>query len=203
MGINSRLYNILMYLIIGLGNPGEEYKKTRHNVGFQCLDILREKLDFSPWKLEQKFSALLTGGLWKSRKIMLAKPQNFMNASGKVVQKIYSFYKKTPHDLWIIYDDIDLPFGKIRIRRSGSAGSHNGMKSVISCLGFQNFPRLRIGIESRGVSASKNQDINSFVLHPFLKKEEPLIKNSLENAANALLVSLEFGIAKAMDTYNI
>lgn len=176
-----------MKLIVGLGNPGKEYEDTRHNVGFMCVDFLQKKFSFPEFELQKKFSALVAEFNLSGEKILLAKPQTFMNNSGEAVQKLVNFYHVAPEDIWIVYDDIDLPLGTIRMRGEGSAGTHNGMKSVIASLGFQNFPRLRIGIESRGVEAPKEQDITSFVLHPFLKKELPIVKKSLEEGANALL----------------
>ncbi|MBI2638404.1 aminoacyl-tRNA hydrolase [Candidatus Peregrinibacteria bacterium] len=207
-----------MKLIIGLGNPGKEYEKTRHNAGFMCVDELREKLDAPPFKINKKFNAEITEGHFADTKYLLAKPQTFMNNSGKAVQTIFNFYKdhflstccgcpdcerENLQNFWVIYDDIDLPLGKIRIRKEGSGGSHNGMQSVIRSLGFKDFPRMRIGIESRGASAPKNQDISSFVLEPFQKEELPLIKESLKNASEAFLTAFKKGIAKAMDIYNI
>ena len=188
-----------MKLIIGLGNPGPEYKNTRHNIGFQCLDMLSEKLEAKPFKFEKKFNAQVTEGNFSSaspgnanqEKLLLAKPQTFMNVSGESVQALTQFYKIAPRDLWIIYDDIDLPLGKIRVRNEGSAGTHNGMKSVIEKLGFQNFPRIRVGIESRGEHAPENQEISSFVLHAFNKEELKLAEKALEKAVNLLLDSLE------------
>lgn len=178
---------LFMKLIVGLGNPGAEYEKTRHNVGFMCVDFLQEKLGFPEFELQKKFSALVVESNVNGEKILLAKPQTFMNSSGEAVQKLVNFYHVAPEDIWIVYDDVDLPLGTIRVRGEGSAGTHNGMKSVIASLGFQNFPRLRIGIESRGVEAPKQQDITSFVLHPFLKKELPIVKKSLEEGINAIM----------------
>lgn len=176
-----------MKLIVGLGNPGKEYEHTRHNVGFICADLLQKKLGFPEFALQKKFDALISEGNYRAEKIIIAKPQTFMNASGNSVQKLLHFYRVKPADLFLIYDDVDLPFGKTRIRPQGSAGTHNGMKSVIEALGFQNFPRLRIGIESRGESAPKKQDITSFVLHPFLKEEKQAISKILEQAIEELL----------------
>lgn len=199
-----------MKVIIGLGNPGKEYEATRHNVGFQCVDRVREKLGFPEFKLQKKFYAETTEGIFSDEKFLLAKPQTFMNASGKSVAALVHFYHIAPKDLWLIYDDVDLPLGKIRMRPNGSAGSHNGMKSVIKILGFQNFPRIRIGIESRDAggstaspdAAAKQQDISSFVLNAFSKKEKMQAAKTVENAANALLYTLQNGLEKAMEKYN-
>lgn len=191
-----------MKVIIGLGNPGKEYEHTRHNVGFQCVDVLREKFNLPEFKLQKKFHAEITEGIFSEEKILLIKPQTFMNASGKAVAALVHFYQIAPKDLWVIYDDVDLPLGKIRVRRDGSAGSHNGMKSVIASLGFQNFPRIRIGVESRGASAPQQQDIVSFVLNPFIKKEKPKAEKAVLLAAEALEYAFEKGIEKAMEKYN-
>jgi PTH1 family peptidyl-tRNA hydrolase len=217
-----------MKLVVGLGNPGKEYEHTRHNVGFQCVDVLRAAFGFPEFKLQKKFHAETTEGNFSLEKFLLVKPQTFMNASGKAVSALVHFYRIALQDLWLIYDDVDLPLGKIRVRREGSAGSHNGMKSVIASLGFQNFPRVRIGIESRGASAQreragerasgsasaseaeliqhttapKKQDISSFVLSPFTKKEKPKAEKAVEAAAQALKKALEDGMEQAMEKYN-
>lgn len=198
-----------MKIIVGLGNPGKEYEYTRHNVGFQCVDILQKKFGFPEFKLQKKFYAEMTEGNFsdalpagRQEKFLLAKPQTFMNASGKAVTALVRFYHIESKDLWAIYDDVDLPLGKIRVRRDGSAGSHNGMKSVIASLGFQNFPRIRIGVESRGADAPKQQDISSFVLNPFTKKEKTKAEKAVALAAEALEYALTQGIEKAMEKYN-
>jgi PTH1 family peptidyl-tRNA hydrolase len=191
-----------MKLIIGLGNPGKEYENTRHNVGFKCVDLLCEKLSAPPFALQKKFDALVTEVDYKGEKILLAKPQTFMNASGDSVQKLFNFYHCEHGDLWIIYDDIDLELGKIRVRPNGSPGSHNGMKSTVSSLGFNGFPRIRIGIESRGVLAPKEQEISSFVLHAFSKEEDVLARNAIKNASEALLTGLTEGVKTAQEKYN-
>lgn len=175
-----------MKLIIGLGNPGKQYEKTRHNVGFMCTALLREKLDFPEFKAEKRFAAIVSEGMHGSEKIVIAQPQTFMNNSGECVAKLFNFYHLDPNNLFLVYDDIDLPLGKIRMRGIGSAGTHNGMKSVIGALGFQNFPRLRIGIESR----ERPQDITDFVLHPFLQREMPLLKKALDCAVATIYDTL-------------
>lgn len=191
-----------MKLIVGLGNPGKEYEHTRHNVGFQYANILRAEFGFPEFKLQKKFYAEMTEGNFSGEKFLLAKPQTFMNASGKAVAALVRFYHIESKDLWIIYDDVDLPLGKIRIRRDGSAGSHNGMKSVIASLGFQNFPRIRIGVESREASAPRQQDISSFVLNPFTKKEKSKATKAIALATEALEYALQHGIEKTMEKYN-
>lgn len=180
-----------MKLIIGLGNPGKEYEKTRHNTGFMCVETLREKLNFPKFLSQKKFSALVTEGIYEGEKLILAKPETFMNLSGQAVSALVNFYKCNPQDLYVIFDDIDLKLGEIRVRKDGSAGTHNGMKSVIESLGFMNFPRLRIGIESRGVSSAKEQDISSFVLNGFSAEELELVKKAINNAIESLLLAMK------------
>jgi len=191
-----------MKLIIGLGNPGKEYEHTRHNVGFQCVDRIRAAFGFPQFQLQKKFHSLVSEGNWHGEKILLVKPETFMNVSGKAVSALAHFYQIAPKDLWVIYDDVDLPLGNIRVRPNGSAGSHNGMKSIIASLGFQNFPRIRIGVESRGISAPTQQDIASFVLTPFIKKEKPKAEKAIGAAAEAFERALKHGIEKAMEKYN-
>lgn len=191
-----------MKLIVGLGNPGVEYKGTRHNVGFMCVEYLRTKLALDGFEEQKKFEALVAEGNHEDEKIIIAKPQTFMNLSGKSVSALFNFYKCEPADLWIVFDDIDLELGRIRIRSGGTGGTHNGMKSIIESLGFHNFPRIRIGIESRGSSAPAKQDISSFVLHPFTKEELPVAEKSVKIASDALLTGLKEGISAAMDRYN-
>lgn len=191
-----------MKLIVGLGNPGKEYAQTRHNAGFMCVDVFCAAHEFSPWKLDKKFNALVSEGTLNGEKVILAKPQTFMNVSGEAVQKIVNFYNVPLADLWLVYDDIDLPLGTLRIRADGAPGTHNGMKSVTALLGSQKFPRVRIGIESRGETAAKEQDISSFVLHSFGKDELPVIEKATKEAANALESGLSKGVASAQEQYN-
>lgn len=191
-----------MKLIIGLGNPGEKYANTRHNVGFQCIDIFRNKLNLAPFTLKSRLKSEISDGIFNNEKIVLAKPQTFMNLSGEAVLKIRDFYKCEGKDMLIVYDDVDLPLGHIRIRQRGSAGSHNGMKSIIGNLGSDNFARLRIGIESRGLSSPLEQDIASFVLHNFTGKEKPILKKTLEKASLAVLSFIESGLPKTMEQFN-
>lgn len=191
-----------MKLIIGLGNPGKEYKDTRHNAGFACVELFAERLGFEPRKLQKKFFSEVAEGLHNGEKIIIAEPQTFMNESGKAVAALLNFYHCLPQDLWVVYDDVDLQLGEIRLRPEGSPGTHNGMKSIVATLGLQNFPRLRIGIESRGASAPKSQDISSFVLHPFTNTEMPVFKEAVGKGADALVLALEKGLPEAMQAFN-
>lgn len=191
-----------MKIIVGLGNPGKKYEKTRHNVGFMCVDAFRETFGFNEWKPNKKFNALVSESEFNNEKMLLVKPETFMNASGEAVQKIVNFYDIPLADLWVVYDDIDLPLGKIRIREDGAPGSHNGMKSVTSLLGSQNFPRLRIGIESRGLTSSSEEDISSFVLHAFGPEEWLVCEKTIKDSIKALELGLLEGVTKAQEQYN-
>lgn len=175
-----------MKVIAGLGNVGDKYTNTRHNVGFTALDLFAEQLEKSgtpvTWKNESKFDAIIAKIKFNGQELLLVKPTTFMNLSGLALQKILAFHKIAPENLAVIYDDIDLPLGKIRIRTEGSAGTHNGMKSIIQELGTDAFTRIRIGIESRGDLAPKEQDLSSFVLSRFTEAEQPLLKAALDEA---------------------
>ena len=177
-----------MKLICGLGNPGEKYARTRHNVGFRALDLLAEKMDFPPFEERGKY-LLSEKGQGKNR-IFLMKPLTFMNLSGEAVSEFLNFYKMSSSELTVVYDDVDLPLGKLRYRESGSAGTHNGMKSIVEHLATLDFPRLRIGIESRGTTAPEQMALDVFVLAPFLPEEEQLLKPVLEEAVEQLEKSL-------------
>src|SRR3989338_922255 len=168
--------------IIGLGNVGKEYGGTRHNAGFILVDQLQQSWKFPEWKEEKKLKALISSGTYQEQKIILVKPTTFMNLSGEAVSLVTNFYKIAPENTWVTYDDMDLPLGKIRIRTDGSAGTHNGMKSILQHLPTINFPRIRIGIESRGVEHGmpEQMDTSDFVLSKFTAKERPFIKSAIQ-----------------------
>lgn len=191
--------------IIGLGNIGQEYENSRHNAGFLAVDSLQQAWNFPAWKEEKKFKALMSEGKYKDFQIMLIKPTTYMNLSGEAVSAVTSFYKITPENTWILYDDLDLPLGKIRLRTDGSAGTHNGMKSVLQHLPITTFPRIRIGIESRGIqpfNLPEQMDTSDFVLVKFTAKEQPEIQKSLERAIQAIELTLKSNLAAAMNKYN-
>mgnify|MGYP001560554918 CR=1 FL=1 len=188
-------------LIVGLGNPGEKYQKTRHNAGFTILDLLCKQLDFEPFHEEKKFKAELSIGEFEDEKVILAKPLTFMNLSGAAVQKILHYYKIPVSDCMIVYDDLDIDFGQIRIRKKGGPGTHNGMKSVVSAIG-ENFPRLRFGVENRQFAQKKRQNAESFVIAPFAKTEQAALKKALKHAADAIYMYLKNGTDDAMNRYN-
>lgn len=179
-----------MKIIIGLGNIGKKYLKTRHNCGFLVLDELVKQLEEEgisiEWKEETKFDAFIAKIIYHGKNILLAKPTTFMNNSGKAAQKIINFFKEPLNNLLLIYDDIDLPLGEIRIREKGSAGTHNGIKSVIQELASEDFKRIRIGIESRGELTEKQQTTTNFVLANFTKKEYPAIEKAIKEAVQEL-----------------
>ncbi|MBT3704861.1 aminoacyl-tRNA hydrolase [Candidatus Peregrinibacteria bacterium] len=176
-----------MKIIVGLGNIGDQYMNNRHNVGFMTLDLLFEKLGCDKWKENSKLKAITAETTLNGEKVFLAKPTTFMNLSGEAISKILSFYKESPEDLTVIYDDLDLPLGTIRTREKGSAGTHNGMKSAIQHLGTEEFTRIRLGIESRGELAPEQQDTSSYVLSDFTKEEKPLIEKAMKEVVETLI----------------
>lgn len=185
-----------MFVIAGLGNPGKKYEKTRHNMGFLVIDKLAEKNDIKVNKIKHK--SLVGDGFISDRKSLLVKPQTYMNLSGEALREVMDYYNVDIEDLIVIYDDFDIEPGSIRIRKKGSAGSHNGMKSIIYQLQSQDFPRIRIGIGKSG-----SADWKDFVLGKLGKEEQKMIDDAVEKAADAVMCILEKGIDKAMNEYNI
>lgn len=184
-----------MYVIAGLGNPGRKYENTRHNMGFITIDRLAEKHDIKVDKL--KFKALVGEGRIAGRKVLLVKPQTYMNLSGESIREVMRFYKLEPGNLLVIYDDIDLEQGALRIRKFGSAGTHNGMKSVVYQLQSDRFPRIRIGIGSQ-----KKGDLVNFVIGGFSKEEVPVLEETVTKAVSAIECIVEEDIDIAMNRYN-
>ena len=185
-----------MYVVVGLGNPGKQYDKTRHNVGFDVIDILAKEYDISVSKIKHK--ALIGEGRVGSEKVLLVKPQTYMNLSGETLIDIYNYYKVDMENIIVIYDDIDLDVGKIRIRKKGSGGTHNGMRSIIKCLGANDFPRVRVGVSK----PRPGQDLSDFVLSRFKKEESEDVELGLEKAAKAVDVMIRDNIDLAMNKYN-
>ena len=184
-----------MYLIVGLGNPGLSYRKTRHNAGFQALDALAEKLDI---RVKTKgFSALYGEGRIGNERVILAKPQTYMNLSGDAVQSLLHFYKLEPERLIVLLDDIDLPLGSMRIRANGSAGTHNGMRSILSCIHSENFARIRIG-----VGKDESLQLRDYVLKRPSKAEQGELKEVFEHAADAAILIVQGELAEAQMKYN-
>ena len=184
-----------MKIIVGLGNIGGKYLTTRHNAGFLALDEFVKQLEEEgtpvKWKEDSKLKAVTAKIPYGNEIILLAKPTTMMNLSGQATSKILNFFKEPLENLIVVFDDIDLPLGKIRTREKGSAGTHNGMRSIIQELGSQEFKRIRIGIESRGELTPEQQGISSFVLTNFTEKEYPIIKTGLEEAVEELKKTLE------------
>ena len=180
-----------MKIIVGLGNIGDKYTSTRHNYGFLFLDEFIKQIEKDQqieikWKEETKLKALTAKVPYNDEILFLAKPTTLMNLSGQSVSKILNFFKEPLKNLIVIYDDIDLPLGKTRIRQEGSAGTHNGMKSIIQDIGSQQFTRIRLGIESRGELTPKQQDLASFVLSDFTENESTTVEKSINEGIKEL-----------------
>lgn len=180
-----------MKVICGLGNPGKKYNNTRHNVGFAFIAEFAKKHEFPPF--EEKGKSLVSVKGTGEDKILLMLPLTYMNLSGEAVREVLDYYKVEPKDFYTVYDDVDLPLGTLRFREKGSAGTHNGMKSIIQHLATMEFPRLRIGIESRGEIAPAQMDLHDFVLAPFLPEEVEILKKCFEEGMEIL----EKDLAKA------
>jgi peptidyl-tRNA hydrolase, PTH1 family len=184
------------YLIIGLGNPGREYKDSRHNFGFMLIDLLAVRLNARGMKLQSK--AIVTSALHEENKIILAKPQTYMNLSGQSVQGLLNFYKLPIENLLVAHDDLDIPFGTIRIRPGGGPGGQRGMASTIEKLGTKDFPRLRLGI-GRPPGRMESKD---YVLQDFSKEDQKILPELLDRAADAALEFVANGLNAAMNKYN-
>jgi PTH1 family peptidyl-tRNA hydrolase len=185
-----------MYLIVGLGNPETDYARTRHNMGFNAINKLAEKFGIEITKT--KFKALYGTGNINNEKVVLIKPQTYMNLSGEAVQEFVNFYKVDIENVIVIYDDIDTEPGKIRIRKTGGPGTHNGMKSVVSCLSSEKFPRVRIGI---GMPEYKGDLIN-YVLGYIPEDEQKVLQEGVETAEKAIEEIIKNGIDIAMNKFN-
>lgn len=186
-----------MYVIVGLGNPTKEYENTRHNVGFMCLDTLADAHDIKI--IEHKHKALIGKGYIEGQKVILVKPLTYMNNSGESVREIIDYYKVDPEsELLIVYDDIDLDVGRLRIRSKGSAGGHNGIKSIISHVGTSNFCRIRVGVGAK----PEGGDLVNHVLGHFAGDDKTEIEKARKNVADAVKEYLTDGIDSAMNKYN-
>ena len=185
------------WLIVGLGNPGKDYERTRHNAGFRCLDLLAENLGCKVDKL--KFQGLYAQTTYNGRKLFLLKPQTYMNLSGRSVLQLSAYFNIPPQRIIVLFDDISLPPGRLRIRADGSAGGHNGIKSIIQEVGSQEFPRVKIGV---GGKAHPEQDLADHVLSCFSAQEEKALAVSLKNAADAALAIIDRGIPEAANRFN-
>lgn len=185
-----------MFIIAGLGNPGKRYENTKHNVGFITLDQLAEKHEIKINKIKHK--ALVGEGRIFDQRVLLVKPQTYMNLSGQSLREVFNYYKPEIENFIVVYDDVDIPMGRIRIRPSGSAGTHNGMRSIIYDLGRDDFPRVRIGI-----GGERRASLRSYVIGGFKKEEKQKMEEAIIKARDALETIIEDGIIKAMNTFNI
>lgn len=185
------------WLIVGLGNPGREYEKTRHNCGFRVMDILEKKLNCSIDK--GKFQGLYGQCSYNGCKLLLLKPQTYMNLSGRSVLQLSSFFKIPPQQIIVLFDDISLAPGRLRIRANGSAGGHNGIKSIIQELGSQDFPRVKIGV---GAKPHPDYDLADWVLSTFSANEEKDLVPALERAADAALCIIDHGVSEASNRFS-
>ena len=185
------------WLIVGLGNPGREYEKTRHNAGFRALDLLADSLGCKVDKL--KFQGLYNQVNYGGRNVFLLKPQTYMNLSGRSVLQLSAYFNIPPQRIIVMFDDISLEPGRLRIRADGSAGGHNGIKSIIAELGSQVFPRVKIGV---GAKPNPNFDLADWVLSTFSTNEEKALSVSLKNAADAALAIIDHGVPEAANRFN-
>ena len=185
------------WLIVGLGNPGKEYARSRHNCGFRALDILAASLTCKVDK--GKFQGLYGQCTYEGKKLLLLKPQTYMNLSGRSVLQLSAYFHIPPQRIIVLFDDISLPPGRLRVRADGSAGGHNGIKSIISELGSQDFPRVKIGV---GAKPTPDYDLADWVLSSFSAQEEKALEPALENAAKAALSIIDRGIAETANRFN-
>ena len=186
-----------MYIIAGLGNPGKQYDMTRHNIGFHTIDYMADKLNVKVKKL--KFKALYGECEIAGEKTLLIKPQIYMNLSGESIAGFAQFYKINPSNIIIINDDISLETGRIRVRPRGSAGGHNGLKSIIYMLESDEFPRVKMGV---GAPKNENYDLADFVLGHFTKEEIPIMEKAIIKASDAAEEIIRAGVSSAMNKYN-
>ena len=185
-----------MKIIVGLGNPGIKYAGSRHNAGFSAVTGLSDKFGI---RFDKKECKAITGhGMIAGEKVILAQPQTYMNLSGEAVQQLLHFYKCTPEDLIVIYDDVDLDVGRLRIRSHGSAGGHNGMKSIIGCIGSEDFDRIKIGVGHK----PEGWDLADYVLGRFPKDELPVMRETVDRAVEACEEIIRSGADAAMNAYN-
>ena len=185
------------WLIVGLGNPGKDYTRTRHNCGFRALDILAEKLKCKVDK--GKFQGLYGQCNYQGKKLLLLKPQTYMNLSGKSVLQLSAYFHVPPQRIIVMFDDISLEPGRLRIRADGSAGGHNGIKSIIQEVGSQDFPRVKIGV---GAKPNPEYDLADWVLSSFSASEEKALGPALERAAEAALCIIDKGVPEAANRFN-
>jgi len=185
------------WLIVGLGNPGKEYERTRHNAGFRAIDLLAQKLNC---KIEKgKFQGIYGQTTYSSRKLYLLKPLTYMNLSGRSILQLSAYFNIPPQRIIVLFDDISLEPGRLRVRADGSAGGHNGIKSIIAELGSQDFPRVKIGV---GAKPHPEQELYEWVLSNFSAAEEKPLSSALERAADAALCIIDHGVPETANRYN-
>ena len=197
MFFSSKKAGPVEWLVVGLGNPGSKYEWTRHNMGFLVVDELAERLSIPVQRL--KFKALTNTAVLGGKSVLLMKPTTYMNLSGESVGQAARFYKIPPERVLVISDDVALPQGKLRVRRSGSAGGHNGLKNIISHLGTDQFPRIKVGV---GQKPSPDSDMVNWVLGTFTGQDRKAMEEAIGRAADAVTVLLQHGIDQAMASYN-
>ena len=185
-----------MYLIVGLGNPGDKYEKTRHNVGFQTIDLLSDEYSISVDR--SKFKSLMGKGRIEGEEVVLLKPLTYMNLSGEAVREAVNFYKLPPENIIVICDDIDIPFGTIRVKQKGSAGTHNGLKSIVKEIKTEQFPRIKIAVGQKPVY----MDLAAFVLSNFSKEEERILRMEIKDAKDAAATIVRKNIQDTMSRFN-
>lgn len=186
-----------MHIIVGLGNPTREYQNTRHNIGFDVIDKLADTFSISV--LEKKHKALIGKGIINGEKVILAKPQTYMNLSGESVRELIDYYKvEEATDLIVVYDDVSLDVGQLRIRKKGSAGGHNGIKNIILHLGHDTFPRIKMGVGEK----PKGYDLADYVLGHFSKEERAIMDESILSAIKAIELMVKDEVSEAMNLYN-
>lgn len=191
-----------MYLIVGLGNPGEKYENTRHNLGFLAVDELRRKLKMGEWSLEKKLKAEIV----KFDEFILARPQTYMNVSGMSVDAITKYYKISPDEVIVVHDELDLPLGHIKIRRGGSDAGHHGIESIIKSLGTDQFVRVRLGIGVLKAVSGEHKHVSfnaeKFVIDPFSRGEGSKVKSMLKRSVKAVEAIINEGLEKAQNQFN-
>lgn len=185
-----------MYIIVGLGNPGKRYEDTRHNIGFKTIDALADKLNIKVNKI--KFKGLVGEGRIAGEKVILLKPHTFMNNSGESVVEILNFYKLKPENLLVVVDDIDIEFAQLKIKKNGSAGTHNGLKSIVNLIGSKDFARFKIGVGKK----HPNEDLASFVLSNFPSRDKKHIEDAVDACSESIIKTVTDGIDVAMNSYN-
>lgn len=188
-----------MILIIGLGNPGKKFQKSRHNIGRLIINYWQETIDFPNFKLQKKFNALISKGIYEKKDVVLILPETFMNLSGKAVKALSVYYKLPTTNVWIIHDDVDILLGQIRIAKNRGSGGHKGVESIVKELKTKNFIRFRIGIQPKN---GKPENVEKYVLQKFGKAEEKVIEKTVEKTCLAITMVLKENLEKTMTRMN-